>query len=65
MRDHIVEVNILVAPFEVMDDTLVCQFLLDNEYVLEEVNDSLVDIEVVELCYHRLLIFEVPFVSVN
>ena len=41
---HIVEMNVLVAPFEVVDDALICQLLLDNENVLEEVDDALGDL---------------------
>jgi hypothetical protein len=65
VRDDIVEVNILVAPLEVMDNALISKLLLDDEKVLEEVYDALVDVEVVELSDHCLLVLEVLFVSVN
>ena len=65
MRDNVVKVDVLVAPLEVVNDALVCQLLLHDEDVLKEVDDSLIDIEVVELGNHCLLIFQVAFVSVN
>ena len=65
MRDDIVEVNVLVAPFKVVDNALVGQLFLHDENVLEEINDSFVYVKVVEFRNHRLLIFEVPFICVN
>lgn len=53
---NIVEVDVLVAPLEVVDDSLVGQLLLQNEDVLEEIQDALLDIKVVEFCNHGLLI---------
>jgi hypothetical protein len=53
---YIVEVNVLVTPFEVVNYALVSQFLLHYEYILEEVNYSLLYVKVVELSYHRLLV---------
>jgi len=63
--DDIIEMNVLVAPLEVVDYSFVGQLLLNNENVLEEVNKPLVDVEVVELSNHSLLILEVSFVRVN
>ena len=65
MRDHIVEVNIFVSPFEVMDDSLVRELLLDYEDVLKEINDTLINIEMVEFCDHGLLVLEVSFILVD
>jgi len=65
VRCDIIEVNILVTPLEVMDDPLVCQLLLHNEDVLEEVDDPLLDVEVVELGDHRFLVLQVPLVLVD
>ena len=65
VRRHIVKVNVLVAPFEVMNDTLVSELLFDDEDVLEEVDDALLDIEVVELSDHGLLVLEVLLVLVD
>lgn len=62
---YIVEVDIFVAPLEVVDDPLVGQLLLQNEDVLEEIQDALLDIKVVEFCYHGLLIFQIFLVLVN
>lgn len=53
---NIVEVDVLVTPLEVVDDSLVGQLLLQNEDVLEEIQDALLDIKVVEFCNHGLLI---------
>ena len=64
VRDDVVEVNVLVSPFKVMDDPLVGQLLLDDEDVLEEVDDALIDIKMVELSNHRLLVLQVAFVGV-
>ena len=65
VRDDVVEVNILVAPLEVVDDALVSEFLLHNEEVLEKLDNSLVDIEVVKLSDHRFLVLQVLLVCVD
>lgn len=65
MGDDIIEMNVLVAPLEVVDYSFVGQLLLNNKNVLEEVDDPLVDVKVVELSNHSLLILEVSFVRVN
>lgn len=65
MRSYIVKVNVLVPPLEVMDDALISQFLLDDKNVLEKVNDSFFDIEMVELGDHGLLIFQVSLILIN
>ena len=65
VRDDIIEVNILVTPFEVVNYALIGEFLLYNEQVLEELDDSLVNIEVVEFCDHRLLILEILLVLID
>lgn len=57
VRDHVVEMDVFVPPFEVVDYPFVRQFLFDDEQILEKVNDPLVDIEVVELRNHRFLVF--------
>jgi len=62
---HIVEMNVLVAPFEVVDDALICQLLLDDENVLEEVDDPLLDVEVVELRDHCLLVLQISLILVD
>jgi len=56
---NIVEMNIFVPPLKVMNDSFVSKFLFDDEDILEEVYDSLVDIEVIELCDHCLLTFKI------
>lgn len=59
MSLNIVEMNIFVPPLKVMNDSFVSKFLFDDEDILEEVYDSLVDIEVIELCDHCLLTFKI------
>ena len=65
MRNYIVEVNVFIAPLKVVDNPFVCQFFLYDEKILEKLNDSLVDVKMVEFCYHGLLIFQIFFVLVN
>ena len=48
-----------------MDDALICQFLFQNKDILEEVQDSLLNVEMIELGYHGLLIFKVFLVLIN
>jgi hypothetical protein len=55
--NHVVEVNVFVAPFEVVDDSLVCELLFDDKQILEKLDDSLVYVKMVELGDHCLLIF--------
>jgi len=50
-------VDIFVAPFEVVDDSLVCELLFDDKQILEKLDDSLVYVKMVKLGDHRLLIF--------
>lgn len=57
--------DVLVAPFEVVNDALVRQLLLHDEDVLKEVDNALIDVEVVELSNHRLLVLEVLLVEVD
>lgn len=57
--------DVLVAPLKVMDNPLISQLLLDDEDVLEKLNNSLFDIEVVEFGNHSLLVLQVPFVLIN
>ena len=65
VRYNIVEMNILVSPLEVMDDTLVREFFLDDKDVLKEVYDSLINVKVIELSDHCLLILEISLVLVD
>ena len=64
VRDHIVEMDVLVTPFEVMYDALVRKFLLHYEQVLEKLNYPLVDIKVIKLSNHGLLILKILLVLV-
>ena len=65
VRDHIVEVDVLVAPLEVVDDAFISQLLLHYKEVLEEVHDALVDVKVIEFSYHCLLVLKVLLVGVD
>ena len=62
---NIIEVNILVAPFKVVNNSFVSELLLDNEQVLEEFHDTLVDIKVVKFRDHCLLVLQILLVSVD
>ena len=63
--NDIIKVDILVSPLEVVDDPLVSQLLLHNEQILEELHNTLVDIEVVKFSNHRLLILQVLLIRVD
>jgi hypothetical protein len=63
--DDIVEVNIFVAPFEVVDYSFVGQFLFNYKNVLEKLNYSLVDVEVIELSNHGFLVLQIFIVLVD
>lgn len=65
MRRHIIEVDVLVAPLEVVDYALICQLFLYYENVLEEIDNSLLDVEMVKLRNHGFLVFQVSFVLVD
>jgi hypothetical protein len=65
MSRHIIEMDVLVSPLEVMYDALVSQLLLYDEDVLEEVNYSLFNIKVIEFSYHRLLVLQVLLIGVD
>ena len=65
MANDVVEVDIFVAPLKVVDDALIRQLLLHDEDVLEEVDDSFVDVKVVELGNHRLLVLQISLVLIN
>jgi hypothetical protein len=65
MCRHIIEMNILVTPLEVMDDALISQLFLNNENILEEVDYPLFNIKMIELGNHRLLIFQIALVLIN
>jgi len=65
VRYDIVEVDVFVAPFEIMNNSFVCQLFFDNENVLEEIIDALIDVEVVELGDHGLLVFQVALIRID
>ena len=48
--------DVFVAPLEVVDNSFIGQLFLHNEDVLEKVDDSLIDVEVIKLGYHGLLV---------
>ena len=63
--DHIVEMDILVAPLEVMDDPSIRQLLLHNEELLEEIDNMLFDIDMIIFSDHRLLISQIVLKILN
>ena len=65
MSRHIVEVDVLIAPFEIVNYSLVRQFLLYYKDVLKEVNDPLFYVKMIEFSYHCFLVFKISFVLVN
>jgi hypothetical protein len=62
---HIVKMDVLVAPLEVMYYSFVSQLLFHDENILEEINDPFFDVEMVKLSDHRFLIFQIPLVLVD
>ena len=56
VRDHIIKVDVFVAPFKVVDYAFVCQLLLHDEEVLEKLYYSFIDVKVIELSDHCFLI---------
>lgn len=65
MSRYVIKMDVLVAPLEVVDHSLISQLLLQNEDVLEEIHDSLLHVEVIKLSYHSLLVFQVLLVLVD
>jgi len=63
-RLHIIEMNVLIAPLEVVNDPFVSKLFLHDKYVLKEVDYPLLDVEVVELSDHCLLVLQVSLVLV-
>jgi len=63
--DNIVKVNILVAPFEIVNYSFVSQLFFDNENILKEFNDPLTNVQMVEFCDHCFLILQILFILVN
>jgi hypothetical protein len=64
VRLDIIEMDVFVAPFKVVDYSLICQFLFHYEDILKEINDSLLDVKVVEFCYHGLLVLQVLLICI-
>ena len=62
---HIVEMDVLVTPLKVVDYPLVSQLLFYDENVLEKIDYSLLDVEMVKLGDHGFLVFQVSFVLVD
>ena len=65
MSRHIIEVNIFVAPFEIMNYSLVRQLFLYYKDILKEINDSFFDVKMIEFSNHCFLIFKITFVLVD
>ena len=56
--------DVLVTPLEVMDNSLVSELLFNNKQILKKLHNAFIDVEVIELCDHCFLIFEVFLVRV-
>lgn len=63
--NHIVEMYVFVSPLEVVDDALVCQFLLNDKQILKKVDNPLVDVKVIEFSNHSLLVLKILVKRVN
>ena len=62
---NIIEVNVLVSPLKVMNDSFIREFFLENENILKEFQDPLLYIKVIEFSDHSLLIFKVSLILVD
>ena len=56
VRDHIIKVDVFVAPFKVVNYAFVCKLLFDDKEVLEKLYYSFIDVKVIELSDHCFLI---------
>lgn len=65
MSHYIVEVNIFIAPLEVMNDPLIGKLFLHYENVLEELNNPFINVKVVKFSNHGLLVLQVEFILIN
>lgn len=65
MSHYIVEVNIFIAPLEIMNDPLICKLFLHYENVLEELNNPFINVKVVKFSNHGLLVLQVKFILIN
>jgi hypothetical protein len=61
---NIIEVNVLVSPLKVMNNSFIREFFLEDENVLKEFQDPLLYIEVIEFSDHSLLIFKISLILV-
>ena len=57
MSRHIVEMDVLITPLEIVNYSLVRQFFLYYEDVLKEVDDPLFYVKMIEFSYHCFLVF--------
>ena len=65
VSSNVVKVDVLVSPFEVVNNSFISELLFYDENVLEKVDNSLFDVKMIELCNHRLLVFKVSLILVN
>ncbi len=61
----IVEVDIFVSPFKIVNNSFICKLLLEDKDILEEIQNALFYIKMIELGDHGLLIFKIPLVLVD
>ena len=57
--DHIIEMNVLIAPLEVMNNSPISQFLLDYEKLLEELDYVLFNVNMIILGNHCFGVLEI------
>ena len=57
MSRHIVEMDVLITPLEIVNYSLVRQFFLYYKDVLKEVDDPLFYVKMIEFSYHCFLVF--------
>jgi hypothetical protein len=62
---NIIEVNVLVSPLKVMNDSFIREFFLEDKNILKEFQDPLLYIKVIEFSDHSLLIFKVSLILVD
>ena len=57
--------DVFISPLEVVDNTLISEFLFNDKKILEKFNHSFVDVEMIELSYHSLLIFQIFLIRID
>ena len=63
--NNIIKMNIFISPFKIVNNSFISQFFLYNEYILEKLNNSLTNIQMIKLSNHGFLILQILFICVN